>query len=345
MALQRRARPHRIIEIPIGRDVVYLPKEIIRSYLPDLWRRNGRYAMRTGYLELPRFGVRDNQQTRIALFIVLRALEASATDGGVASELRTHLDFARRDCTLGGPNPERAMCRIFCNVATLLRPGHAFGRHTEMAYAMSGWFTDLAAEGELHEDTLLKYVIALDWLQAEMTAPLFCFLKQVDVRLIDLRHWNDDGLFRSTTLKKMKNLVKNRPRIATLATGGHLVRGGDLHLKEIMDQWKRDPNSIIVEFPPERSRWADDGYSDHSDYSGTDLDEGYYTTTPPPFSPCVPLRDPAPFRPRQCGSLLAPCERGWNPHAPMNLVRSPSSMLLGAPAVVRPGLPRYHTTR
>ncbi|KAL9011454.1 MAG: hypothetical protein Q9173_003699 [Seirophora scorigena] len=193
MALQRRARGYLIIEIPIGGEIIQLPNQIIKAYLPDLWRRHKRRATRTGVLRLRRFGVQDDQQARIALLIVLHALEASATESGVASELKVQLDLARDRYTLKKADPEFAMCTIFWNVATLLRPRKGLGRHPEMAYAMSGWFTDLAAEGHVHERTLVQYVLALDHLQAEMTAPLLSLLRRVDVRLSAFRKWNYEG--------------------------------------------------------------------------------------------------------------------------------------------------------
>ncbi|KAI4115721.1 MAG: hypothetical protein LQ345_003741 [Seirophora villosa] len=347
MALQRRARGYLIIEIPIGGEIIQLPKQIIKAYLPDLWRRNKRRAMRTGLLRLPRFGVRDSQQTQLALLIILHALEASATESGVASELKAQLDLARDRYTLKKADPEFSMCIIFWNVATLLQPRLGFGRHQEMAYAMSGWFTDLAAEGHVHERTLVQYVLALDQLEAEMTAPLLCLLRRVDVRLSAIREWSYQRRFRPATLKKMESLVKSRPRMDALGPSNQMVLGGDLHLSEILEQYKRDPDAILVNFGPKRHRRVDNGYYSYSDsdsYSDCDYDEGLYTTTQPPFSPYRPPRDPVRLEPRQCGALLAPCERPWNPQPPMNLIRSPSAMLLGAPGPVRPGMRRYHTT-
>ncbi|KAL8960870.1 MAG: hypothetical protein Q9193_002495 [Seirophora villosa] len=347
MALQRRARGYLTIDIPIGGKIIQLPKQIIKAYLPDLWRRNKRRAMRTGLLRIPRFGVEDNHQTRMALLIILHALEASATESGVASELKAQLDLARDSYTLKKVNPEAAMCTIFWNVATLLRPRAGLGRHPEMAYAMSGWFTDLAAEGHVHERTLVRYVLALDHLEAEMTAPLLCLLRRVDVRLSEIRRWNYERLFRPATLKKLENLVKSRPRLGALGPGNQMVLGGDLNPSEILEQYYRDPDAILVKFGPKRHRRVDDGYYSYSDsdsYSDLDYDEGLYTTTQPPFSPYRPPRDPVRLEPRQCGGLVVPCERPWNPQPPMNLIRSPSAMLLGAPGPVRPGIRRYHTT-
>lgn len=341
MALQHHARPFQSTRIPIGADTISLPNEIIKSYLPNLWRFKGRRALARGHLNLERLVFGEGDSARIALSIILIALEASKTDRGVASELKIQLDDARDKYTLNRPDPERAMCRIFCNVVELLDPRSALGRHQEMAYAMSGWFTDLAAEGIMHSHTLFSYVQALGLLEADMTAPLLCFLRRIDVRSCDLRYWTRDRVFRQKTIRKMRFLLKSHPGEASLVPRDGLISGGDLRAKEIIKQWRRDPGSITIDLRPQRQgRLDDDGYATYSD---SDLDDHFYIDGHLPFDHCS-----APFDPVLCGHFppgLPQYQYPWISQAPIGALRSPSPMSVATSlqALARPAARRTRT--
>ncbi|KAL8760809.1 MAG: hypothetical protein Q9184_003013, partial [Pyrenodesmia sp. 2 TL-2023] len=107
MEVQRRTRHYRSIDIPIGEEMLSLPNEIIKSYLPNLWQRQGRRAMATGYLNLERFLQGKGENARMALSIILHALEASETGSGVGSELKTQLEGERKFCAMHAEDPER----------------------------------------------------------------------------------------------------------------------------------------------------------------------------------------------------------------------------------------------
>ncbi|KAL8733778.1 MAG: hypothetical protein Q9181_003472 [Wetmoreana brouardii] len=220
--------------------MVSLPKEKVKSYLPRLWQLHGELASVEGFLDLgPFFAVR-NEKTRIALEVILNALEDSEAGHGVASELKTQLDDARSSYA------EPTMSSIFKAVADSLRQ---FGRHQEMAYAMSEWFTVHAAEEYIPPEIMFRYVVALDRLRADMTAPLHSFLRHVRLSSADLRSPSTRRSLRPKTLKKLRTLWKDHRKDLQPArhAQGRLIAGGDLDLEEVVRLYRHNPDSILAD--------------------------------------------------------------------------------------------------
>ncbi|KAI4145245.1 MAG: hypothetical protein L6R39_003882 [Caloplaca ligustica] len=338
MALQHHVRPYRNVDFPIGGEIIRLPNEIIKSYLPNLWRYQGRRAVSRGCLELEPLVRGRGTNARIALFIILRALKASQTQHGVAKELRMQLNAAGDTYALSAPNPERAMCNIFCNVARLLRPGSALGRHQEMAYAMSDWFTTLAAEYMIGPGTMFRYLQALDVIGADMTAPLHSFLRHMPVSQGKLQELASERLFRPRTLKKFTALLKDHQKKLRsrspldLSPEEGVVSGRDLNWKELRQQWESDPDSVMIDLRPTQYRQghsydSDDSYSTYSD---TDYDDCLYIHRYPPLHRRPALLGPVSLGHQPWG--LAQCPRAWNRQLPVAPdFRSLSSMLLEPP--------------
>ncbi|KAL8718290.1 MAG: hypothetical protein Q9225_004553 [Loekoesia sp. 1 TL-2023] len=303
--------------------------------------------MARGLFNLERLVTGTGNNGLIAINIILDALKESETQCGVATELKTQLDVARDSYAADKADPERAMCSIFCNVAEFLDPRYALGRQKGMAYAMSEWFTILAAENVIHPEILFKYVLALDKLRADMTDPLHAFLRYVDVHPSNIQDWAAWRVFRPRTLKKMKALSKGCHRKEGPAAGNHLYTGRDLHWKDIKDQWRHDPDSIIVDLGPKRHREYQH-YEDDDDYST--FDDIDYDNRVCPCGPmrcnhhsCLPhqpLLGPHPWIPPPYGPQ-------WQHPVLMAPPRLPSPMPMGhgipAPIATRPQIRRIQT--
>ncbi|KAI4127515.1 MAG: hypothetical protein LQ338_003173 [Usnochroma carphineum] len=350
MALQHHVHPHRSIEFPVGGDVIRLPNEIIKSYLPNLWRHQGRRARTRGYLKLESLVVGKGKNARIALSIILRALKASETQHGVASELKHQLDAARDNYTLNQHDPERAMCSIFCNVARLLRPQSALGRHQEMAYAMSSWFTVLAAEDMLHPSTMFGYIQALDLLHADLTGPLLSFLRHTRISQADLRELTAERLLRPRTLKKFKAMWKDHQkklrseRQLDVSLEDDVLTGRDFDWKQLKQQYDNDPDSIIIDLRPAQHRdFHDyDYYDGYTTLSDTDYDDQPYVYGHPRFDQFLDGLPPANI---SWGGI--PRQHPWNRQLPSAPFPSPGSMLLGPRTqfAARPPMVRANTIR
>ncbi|KAL8696626.1 MAG: hypothetical protein Q9201_007565 [Fulgogasparrea decipioides] len=241
--------------------MVSLPKETVKSYLPRLWQLHGELASVDGFVDLEPFVAVRNEKTRIALEVILNALEDSEAGHGVATELKMQLDDAQNRYA------EPMMSRIFKAVADLLRQ---FGRHQEMAYAMSEWFTVHAAEEYIPPEIMFRYIVALDRLRADMTAPLHSFLRRVCLSSADLRNPSTRRSLRPKTLKKLRTLWKDHrktPQPARYAQG-RLIAGGDLDLEEVVQRYHHDPDSILVDpSPTKRLRRTHNDFDDEDVYS------------------------------------------------------------------------------
>lgn len=236
------------IQFLIGDRPISLSQKVIKSYLPRLWRSHARYAVTTGYLDLEEVVAVHSEARHIALLIVLNALQASETQLGVPSELKHELTHAMNHYAGHKESPEPLMSRIFTNVARYL---HLFSRHQEMTYAMSDWFTIYAAENHLSSRRLFDYVIALDFLGADMTAPLHSFLRRTRLTSADLHSPHLRRYLRPKTLKKLRTLYKDHKKELKPARN-RLIAGGDLDLEEIVQQYLQDPDSIVVNPAPSK---------------------------------------------------------------------------------------------
>ncbi|KAL8996402.1 MAG: hypothetical protein Q9188_006577 [Gyalolechia gomerana] len=281
MALQHYARPYQHIEFPVGEDTISLSNATIKSYLPNLWRRNGRRAMTRGHIDLEELVIGKGKNARLALAIILYALKASESEAGVSSELKRRLDHARANCAATEPDPEQATHKIFKSVATLLRPYNALGRHNEMAYAMSEWCTVVVAEDDMHPSTIFQYILALDQLHADVTAPLHSLLRRCPISPAQVRHLAADRLLRQRTMKKFRNLWKDYQK--SWGSKSHLRRSLDsdlisgiyLDVEELIQQWEDDPDSITIDLGPKRQRdhhrcEENDGWSAYDDIACDD---------------------------------------------------------------------------
>ena len=340
MALQLHDR-HRYVQFLFGENILLLSNETIKSYLPNLWRLRKHYLTTRNHIHLEDLISGKDENARVALTIILNALKGSETQYGVASELKLQLDDARDNHAADSRDPEWATCTTFCNVARLLRPQSALGRHPLMAYAMAEWFTILAAESVLRADTLFSYLLALDRLGADMTDPLHAFLRNIDVYPCELRKWTLKRVFRPKTLKKMNSLLMDRWQkegsvvAAAKKKKNCIVAGGDLHLEEIIERYYRDPDSVTVDLGhrrydhPEGEYLAlttdDDLVCDCERKHHSCLEHSYLEPQPCPFEPC------------------------WQHHQPQILPPlPPSSRYLGPPIAptfdTRPPLQRFHTS-
>ncbi|KAL8929297.1 MAG: hypothetical protein Q9208_001380 [Pyrenodesmia sp. 3 TL-2023] len=338
MALRHRARPFTWVEISVGQETISLPNEIIKTYLPNLWRRQSGRLMASGNINLERLAQGERRNVRLALSIILNALEAAKANHGVASELRWQLHEAWSNHATDDMDPEQEMCTTFCDVVELLKPGSAFGSNDEMTYALSEWFTTLAAEGDLHPRTMFRYVKALDRLRTDMTGPVLALLRCYDFRQSDLQRWTRRRFFRPATLKKLRSLMRSRPREGSVAPIHGLIRGGDLDPEQIWDLSQVDPDSIIIDL----DRLNRIGYAPYSD---SESEDGSYIPFDEPYLPPI---DPVGLGPHHLGF----------PHHSQRLMALPPRTLpyrCRSPRLIehdttiaRPGLPRrlptWHNT-
>ncbi|KAI4178080.1 MAG: hypothetical protein LQ346_007572 [Caloplaca aetnensis] len=339
MALRHRGHGFRSIEILLGEETIRLPNEIIRTYLPNLWRYSGRRATIRGIINLERVMEGKPESKRLALSIILRALEASKTDRGVASELKLQLHLAHDRHVMNHPDPERAMCITFSNVVKLLEPRSLLGRNEELAYALSEWFTTLAAENILQQGTVIHYVKALDRLRAEMTGPVLALLR-CDVRDSHLQCWTRARCFRQTTLRKMRSLMASRPRQGLSLPNHGLVRGGDVDPLDVLDLYMHDPDSIMIDPRYLRpNRVYDGGYSTSD--SASDSEDDFYTSRYPLDHGYLPPVNGVRLGPHHLG-LPDPRDRFLAPQARIlpRRSQSPRLMIEHAPIIARPGPPR-----
>ncbi|KAL8711876.1 MAG: hypothetical protein Q9220_003820 [cf. Caloplaca sp. 1 TL-2023] len=234
------------IELQVGHDSITLPKETIKSYLPRLWRRNGHQALASGYLDLTVLVETRGTAAQTALCVILRALK-DLEESGVASELKAQLSMIEDRCA-----SERSVRSIFHWIAKLLHPHGPLGCHREMVYAMSEWFSLHAAENTLEPEHIFAYIVALDWLQADMTGPLHSCLRQLSISPNDARRLSAHGLLRRKTVKKLYQLCqddwkRNGHKRALVHSSSHrLIEGGDLTIEDIIRQYQKDPDSILI---------------------------------------------------------------------------------------------------
>ncbi|KAL9032131.1 MAG: hypothetical protein Q9180_006681 [Flavoplaca navasiana] len=183
MAIPRHRNSWYHTTFPLGNTSIRLPNDIIKSYLPILWRSYGRRALAKGYLDLEGLRIVQGPCCGTALTVLLRALEFSEAGHGVSSELKKQLD---RSLTVHANNhrqpPELAMSKIFRNVATLV---YKTGRNKEMAYAMAEWFAVFAAEHRIRTQGLVNYITALDRLGVDMKGPLHTLLREKRLRFYE----------------------------------------------------------------------------------------------------------------------------------------------------------------
>ncbi|KAL8782143.1 MAG: hypothetical protein Q9213_005647 [Squamulea squamosa] len=286
---------HLQIDFPCGDKIITLPTEIIKSYLPRLWQSVGRWAKAEGWLDLEGLSIVQGRHCQKALHVILKALKKSQAGCGVASELKAQLDRVRADNANRAPSPEYTMSKIFSNVAKLVRK---LGPHQEMAYAMTEWFAIFAAERLIHPESMFQYIIALDRLRVNMTGPLHALLQDY--------HWDAADIqlicesLRRPTGKRLISLWKDykkqdSSRRSALPPGRGLIEGGDICLRDILRQYRRDPDSIIVRVGSRNRKlrdWydSDDGYL--TDTDTIDDDEFRPYTLGPPR-----IRDPSSYHP------------------------------------------------
>ncbi|KAL8903143.1 MAG: hypothetical protein Q9171_007503 [Xanthocarpia ochracea] len=271
MALAHRSNfSHHHTEFPLSNKVIKLPNEILKSYLPRLWRLEGRWAKAKGYLDLEELGIVRGHYCQVALLVLLKALKASDSGYGVASELKTQLGRALADHASHAPSPGHAMAKIFGNVAKLIRK---LSRHQEMAYAMTEWFATFAAENNIHPEPMFHYIVALDQLRVNMTGPLRSLLRHGPLTSADITIICEP--LRPKTRKTLISLWKEHKkqglsRRSTPSSEQRLVEGGDVCWRDIKRKYLQDPDSIIVRLGP-RNRAVRDRYETDDDYS-TDTD-------------------------------------------------------------------------
>lgn len=342
MALRHRARPFEWIEISVGRETISLPNEIIKTYMPNLWRHKSGRLMARGNIDLERLVQGKTKNVRLALSIILKAIEASKTGHGVASELKLQLDDARDNLAMNHMDPERAMCTTFCNVVKLLEPDLALGRNDEMAYAASEWFTTFAAETSLHPRTVLQCVRVLDRLRTDITGPVLALLR-CGVRQSHLHGWARRRFFRQSTLKKMRSLMRTRPREGLLVPSHGLIRGGDLDPEEVCYLLQHDPDAITIDLD-RLNRLYDGGYTTDSDSEPED--DFYIPGHPLDGSHGIPI-DHVGLGPHS--GFPHPYERFMAPQPRRLPYQCQSPRLIEHDAIIaRPGVPRklktWHNT-
>ena len=283
MALARHRNSSYHTIFPLGNASVILPNDIIKSYLPSLWRCHGRRALAKGYLDLEGLRIVQGPCCRTALTVLLRALEFSEAGHGVSSELKKQLD---RSLTVHANNhhqpPELAMSKIFRNVAILV---YETGRNKEMAYAMAEWFAVFAAEHRIRTQGLVNYIKALDRLGADMKGPLHTLLREKRLSSSDVKFICRK--LRPSTRKNLRMLWREQtrlyqPRRAILPPREDLIEGGDLSIRDIIRIHQDDPDSIVVRLGPRHriprvDLETDDDCSTDTDTDTSDDDDDYCT--------------------------------------------------------------------
>ncbi|KAL8672843.1 MAG: hypothetical protein Q9168_002719 [Polycauliona sp. 1 TL-2023] len=264
----------------LGGSTIILPNETIKSYLPKLWRRYRDSAQARGYLDFQKLGYVRGPFTQDAARVVLKALQPSAFGDGVANELQNQLDNVLADRVhLHVELPKHTMSEIFGHVADLIR---MTGRHREMAYAMSEWFTRLAARCEIDALSMFSYIDALDRLGTSMTGPLRALLGQARLTSRDVRFYRQN--LRRRTVRELMELLKDydmdgrrSPRRSMIPAAPGLIRGGDLSLEELALIHRENPDSILYRVGRGRRRKAsrnnfetDDDYLTDSETSDDD---------------------------------------------------------------------------
>ncbi|KAL9604146.1 MAG: hypothetical protein Q9219_000734 [cf. Caloplaca sp. 3 TL-2023] len=275
MALQRHASPSGQIEVLIGNDAIFLSCLTIKSYLPNLWRLHGRKMLAKGYYHPERDLINHGPNISNALLIIFDALEAFQAQSGAATELRLRLNRMKEINRAYEKDPERVTAMTFCNVARLFDPNQAFGHRQEIAFAMSEWFVQLAATENLLPATMLRCISALDHLHADISAPLNAFLKSYSISSVELRELSNTRWVRPKTMRLFRALW--REYRGTAGPSGNIaastrppnILGGDLDIRDIIQQWHRDPDSIKIDLRPKRRR-HDAIYDDDSAYSTYD---------------------------------------------------------------------------
>ncbi|KAL8853888.1 MAG: hypothetical protein Q9221_001359 [Calogaya cf. arnoldii] len=301
---------------PVGDKSIDLRNETIKSYLPTLWSRRGRWAQTEGYLDLEGLGLVGGPLCRRALLVILKALKKSENGSGVGHELKGQLQDALVNHTHHTPSPEHTMSKIFSHVARLIRKT---GQHREMAYAMSDWFNCFAARNELDFESRFWYIVALDQLQTSMTGPLLSLLRQEPLTRAEVqlfcRYLGARGR------KELQQLWKNhkfngrpRPRRPIRVSADGVVLGGDVGLEDVIRRYNQDPDSIVLRFGrrhrriPRHDFEADDDYSTDTE-SDTSGDDEYC-----PYAQCQPrVHDPSSFHPIHGLSHVAPRYCGHSP--------------------------------
>ncbi|KAL8697364.1 MAG: hypothetical protein Q9224_002356 [Gallowayella concinna] len=285
MALQRHFASRQATNFPFGGRAILVPNEILKTYLPRLWLENSRRALSNGYLNLESLLAGYGESGEIALSVILRTLKNSETHNGVASELKRQLNKVLDRDARRAASSEDFIRRVFEMIAVLLCPRGQLGCHPEISYAMSEWF-DLYSTGDhLHTQTLICYIYALDILRAEMTSPLLCFLRQVSMTPASLRRLSRCTILRPKTLRKLRSLWNNQretdvqkwqlslaPSHQRCSNNSPLVSGRYLDLDSVVDQFLRNPDSIIMDLRADPRRCSrhigvEDGYSSTSDTS------------------------------------------------------------------------------
>ncbi|KAI4277974.1 MAG: hypothetical protein LQ337_001357 [Flavoplaca oasis] len=298
MALPRHRNSSYHTIFPLGDTSISLPNDIIKSYLPTLWRYYGRRALAKGYLDLEGLRIVQGPCCRTALSVLLRALEFSEAGHGVSSELKKQLD---RSLTVHANHhqlPELAMSKIFRNVAILV---YKTGQNKEMTYAMAEWFAVFAAEHRIRTQGLVNYITALDKLGADMKGPLHTLLRETRLRSSHVE--TICGKLRPSTRKSLRRLWRDQnrlhqPRRAILPPREDLIEGGDLCTRDIIRIHQDDPDSIVVRLGP-RHRIPRDDFETDDDYStdtdtDTSDDDDDYCTNPDCWAR---VHDPSSFHP------------------------------------------------
>ena len=234
------------INFGVGDSLISLSRKIVKSYLPQLWRLLAQIPGFGGFVDLERLVRARTDAAYIALQILLNALRASEQGLGPSSELKDKLSRAIRLHTGHKRSPEPLSSKIFTMLASCLE---RFSRHEELTYAMSEWFAIHAAENDLSPATLFAYVVALDHLGADMTAPLNAFMRTGSLSPDALHNLALQRNLRPKTIKQWKRLC--RDQVNELRSARHspprLIAGTKIEVEELLEQYRRDPDSIIID--------------------------------------------------------------------------------------------------
>ncbi|KAL8966524.1 MAG: hypothetical protein Q9183_003337 [Haloplaca sp. 2 TL-2023] len=248
------------IQFGVADSAIPLSRKVVKSYLPQLWRLLAQSPGWGGFVDLERLVRARTDAAYIALQILLNALRASEQGLGPSSELKEKLTRAIRLHTGHKRSPEPLSSKIFTMLASYLE---RLSRHQELTYAMSEWFAIHAAGNVLSPATLFAYVVALDHLGADMTAPLNAFMRTGSLSSDALHNLALQRKLRPGTIKQWKRLC--RDQINELRSARHspprLLAGGKVDVEELLEQYRRDPDSIIIDLSsPKQLGGAHDFY-------------------------------------------------------------------------------------
>ncbi|KAL8868599.1 MAG: hypothetical protein Q9174_004883 [Haloplaca sp. 1 TL-2023] len=238
---------HSIIRFDVGESRFSLSRRVVKSYLPHLWRVLARNSGFNRVVDLERLVATRTDASHLALRILLHALKAPEQGLGPSTELKGRLTEVIRRLHSGHKrSPEPVSSKVFTKLASHLQ---RLSRHQELTYAMSEWFAIHAAENNLSRATLFAYIIALDHLGADMTAPLNAFMRTGPVSPAKLQILALERQLRPKTIKMWRKLCQDQMKELGSARclSPQLVAGGKVDIEELVEQYRRDPDSIIID--------------------------------------------------------------------------------------------------